>query len=224
MSLNSVLQRLTPFHWVLTVLGLIALALVFHFASSMPAPPGPLTPPAVTPGVAAATPLPMASPPSIALTPPLPEPVETAPAFAHLDTSSLEPDTTAIRLRKEAAPPQERFHPEALASLARTRADLHPGTPTPDPFEAETSALLLRGNQLIAGQRWAEALTAYREARQRGYSSPEMALNLAICQDRLGNSEEAAQAYRQVLSVLHAPGSSVAAGPIEARLRELLSP
>lgn len=96
--------------------------------------------------------------------------------------------------------------PTALAGLARTER--------PDPLQTESrlkdslisqpdaaATHLALGDTLAGQQRWAEAQQAYFQAHSLAPEHPDIAYNLAVALDHLGQRRSAAGFYRQALQL-----------------------
>ena len=102
--------------------------------------------------------------------------------------------------------------PEALE--AQLRADI-------DRVPASAALHLMLGNLYSAQGRWSEAQAAYYEAHRLDPGSPEIAHNLAVSLDRLGQSSLAARFYRRALEGANARSTSLDTAAVARRLAEI---
>ena len=102
--------------------------------------------------------------------------------------------------------------PEALEAQLRADLDRAP----------ESSALQFALANLYSAQgRWSEAQSAYYEAHRLDPGSPEIAHNLAVSLDRLGQRRLAAGFYRRALENARGRASPVDTAAVTRRLAEL---
>ena len=102
--------------------------------------------------------------------------------------------------------------PDALEAQLRADIDRAP----------DSAALhLTLGNVYSAQGRWTEAQSAYFEAHRLDPGSPEVAHNLAVSLDRLGQSRLAASFYRRALESARARATSIDTAAITRRLSEI---
>ena len=102
--------------------------------------------------------------------------------------------------------------PEALESALRGDIDLHP----------DSAALRLTLGNLYASQRrWAEAQAAYFEAERLQPENADVAYNLAVSLDHLGQRGAAADFYRRALEARAHEGAQFDAAAASRRLAEL---
>ena len=80
---------------------------------------------------------------------------------------------------------------------------------------------LMLGNLYSAQGRWSEAQAAYYEAHRLDPGSPEIAHNLAVSLDRLGQSSLAARFYRRALEGANARSTSLDTAAVARRLAEI---
>jgi len=115
----------------------------------------------------------------------------------------------------------------ALAGLAAL-AD----SARPDAVEAQLRSDLARnpdssalhftlGNALVAQSRWHEAQAEYFEAHRLDPGSPEIAFNLAVSLDRLGQSRVAAGFYARALDEVRGQAAAFDVAAVRRRLEEL---
>ena len=116
--------------------------------------------------------------------------------------------------------------PAALAGLARTERQ--------DPMQAESrlkdsltnqpdaiGAHLALGDTLAAQQRWAEAQHAYFQAHSLAPGHPDIAYNLAVALDHLGQRRPAAGFYRKALQLADQHPARFSRHHCETRLHAL---
>ena len=116
--------------------------------------------------------------------------------------------------------------PTALAGLARTEGH--------DPMQAESrlkdslvsqpdasATHLALGDTLAAQQRWAEAQQAYFQAHSLAPDHPDIAYNLAVALDHLGQRRPAASFYRQALLLAERHPARFSRPQCETRLHTL---
>jgi tetratricopeptide (TPR) repeat protein len=102
--------------------------------------------------------------------------------------------------------------PEALESALRADIARHP----------ESAALeLTLGNLYAAHGRWAEAQAAYFEAQRLQPENADVAYNLAVSLDHLGQKRAAADFYRRALEARRTQGAQFDAAAASRRLAEL---
>jgi tetratricopeptide (TPR) repeat protein len=118
-------------------------------------------------------------------------------------------------------------NPSAVAGLAAL-ADFS----RPDVLEAQLRADLTRypqsaplhytlGNLYAAQKRWNEAQAAFFEAYRLDPESPDIAYNLAVSLDHLGQSRPAADFYQRALAAARQQGVQFDKGQVSRRLAEL---
>lgn len=116
--------------------------------------------------------------------------------------------------------------PTALAGLARTERN--------DPLQAESrlkdsltnqpdasATHLALGDTLAAQQRWAEAQQAYFQAHSLAPDHPDIAYNLAVALDHLGQRRPAAGFYRKALQLAERHPARFSRPQCETRLHAL---
>ena len=116
--------------------------------------------------------------------------------------------------------------PAALAGLARTERQ--------DPMQAESrlkdsltsqpdaiGTHLALGDALAAQQRWAEAQQAYFQAHALAPGHPDIAYNLAVALDHLGQRRPAAGFYRKALQLADQHPARFSRHHCETRLQVL---
>ena len=102
--------------------------------------------------------------------------------------------------------------PEALEAQLRADLDRAP----------DSSALQFTlGNLYSAQGRWTEAQSAYFEAHRLDPASPEIAHNLAVSLDRLGQSRLAATFYRRALETARGRATPLDTAAVSRRLAEI---
>lgn len=102
--------------------------------------------------------------------------------------------------------------PEALENALRADIARHP----------ESAALeLTLGNLYAAHGRWAEAQAAYFEAQRLQPENADVAYNLAVSLDHLGQKRAAADFYRRALEARRTRGAQFDAAAASRRLAEL---
>jgi uncharacterized protein HemY len=132
------------------------------------------------------------------------------PAPATPRRSELDPrNTTALAGLASLADPTRRGTVET-----RLRDDVmrHPQSP------ALHFAL---GNVYSSQARWTEAQAEYFEAHRLDPANPDIAHNLAVALDSLGQSRVAAQFYRRALEAARAQPAQFDPAPVARRLQEL---
>jgi tetratricopeptide (TPR) repeat protein len=77
-----------------------------------------------------------------------------------------------------------------LVAATRARAQAEDGGAGAPPAREQAQQLLQQGNELFRADRFAEALTTYREA-QRMFPSPKLFFNIAACEESLGRRPQA---------------------------------
>jgi tetratricopeptide (TPR) repeat protein len=102
--------------------------------------------------------------------------------------------------------------PEALETQLRADIDRIPGSP---------ALHFTLGNLYSAQGRWSEAQSAYYEAHRLDPGSPEIAHNLAVSLDRLGQKRLAAGFYRRALDSARALPGVVDTAAVARRLAEI---
>jgi len=102
--------------------------------------------------------------------------------------------------------------PEALEAQLRGDLDRSPDSP---------ALQLTLGNLYAAQGRWTEAQSAYFEAHRLDPGSPEVAHNLAVSLDRLGQSRLAATFYRRALEAAKARATPIDTAAVTRRLAEI---
>ena len=128
-------------------------------------------------------------------------------------------------LASGAVPERERVQIEArirdlTALLQRQQAQVKAPPPSSDALTAEARAFFDRGLTLFRKRQYAAALVAFSAARQFA-ALPELAYNLALTSERLGNSAEAVDHYRAYLRESKAAKD---ADRVQARIKALLTP
>jgi tetratricopeptide (TPR) repeat protein len=102
--------------------------------------------------------------------------------------------------------------PEALENALRADIARHP----------ESAALeLTLGNLYAAHGRWAEAQAAYFEAQRLQPENADVAYNLAVSLDHMGQKRAAADFYRRALEARRTQGAQFDAAAASRRLAEL---
>jgi tetratricopeptide (TPR) repeat protein len=102
--------------------------------------------------------------------------------------------------------------PEALENALRADVARHP----------QSAALRVTLGDLLAGQgRWAEAQAAYFDAQRLRPGDPDIAYNLAVSLDHLGQRRPAAEFYRRALEARRTRAAQFDAAAASRRLAEL---
>jgi tetratricopeptide (TPR) repeat protein len=102
--------------------------------------------------------------------------------------------------------------PEALENALRADIARHP----------QSAALRLTLGDLLAGQgRWSEAQAAYFDAQRLRPGDPDIAYNLAVSLDHLGQRRPAAEFYRRALEARRTRAAQFDAAAASRRLAEL---
>lgn len=134
-----------------------------------------------------------------------------APAAAAYERAlELDPNnpTAAAGLAALADPAR----PEALENALRADVARHP----------QSAALRVTLGGLLAGQgRWAEAQAAYFDAQRLRPGDPDIAYNLAVSLDHLGQRRPAAEFYRRALEARRTRAAQFDAAAASRRLAEL---
>jgi tetratricopeptide (TPR) repeat protein len=131
-------------------------------------------------------------------------------AAAYERALALDPEnpTAAAGLAALADPAR----PEALENALRTDIARHP----------QSAALRVTLGDLLAGQgRWAEAQAAYFDAQRLRPGDPDIAYNLAVSLDHLGQRRPAAEFYRRALEARRTRAAQFDAAAASRRLAEL---
>ncbi|HSN22022.1 MAG TPA: tetratricopeptide repeat protein [Usitatibacter sp.] len=131
-------------------------------------------------------------------------------AAAYRRTLDLDPrNPTALAGLAALADPAR---PEAIENALRADIARHP----------ESAALEITLGNLLAGQgRWSEAQAAFFEAQRLQPENPDVAYNLAVSLDHLGQRRAAADFYRRALEARRTEAAQFDAAAASRRLAEL---
>jgi len=119
---------------------------------------------------------------------------------------------------RERAQIEERIR-DLIALLQRQLAQVKAPPPSSDALTAEARAFFERGLTLFRKRQYAAAQVAFSAAR-RFAALPELAYNLALTSERLGNSAEAVDYYR---AYLRESKPAKDAERVQARIKTLLT-
>jgi Tfp pilus assembly protein PilF len=109
----------------------------------------------------------------------------------------------------------------ALSDLARPEA-LEPQLLRDIAQQPASSALhFMLGNLYASQSRWSQAQAAYFEAHRLDPANPDIAHNLAVSLDRLGQARAAADYYRRALEGARAQAAQFDAAAVQKRLSEI---